>query len=178
MFYRKLIFILIFKNNIYIYNIFKYIYIYIYFFCNLEKCNTLELNAVAFSFQNSVPYFTIVINKFNEYTKQNNIDIHVTLNLYSTDNSTKYVNDYGSTIEFILSRGSTKYDIIFYDNMYSPRYSSYFIDLMDWLPEDHMAMYSSGIASQSCTYKGKWVGLVCNKPKKKKYIYIYLYIYI
>ncbi|KAG4100447.1 hypothetical protein H8356DRAFT_899168, partial [Neocallimastix lanati (nom. inval.)] len=76
--------------------------------------NTLELNAVAFSFQNSVPYFTIVINKFNEYTKQNNIDIHVTLNLYSTDNSTKYVNDYGSTIEFILSRGSTKYDIIFY----------------------------------------------------------------
>ncbi|ORY37872.1 hypothetical protein LY90DRAFT_52773 [Neocallimastix californiae] len=43
--------------------------------------------------------------------------------------------------------------------MYSPRYSSYFIDLMDWLPEDHMAMYSSGIASQSCTYKGKWVGL-------------------
>ena len=133
--------------------------------------------AVAFSYKNNVPYFTIVIDKFNEYTKQNNTDIHVTLNLYSVNNSTKYGKDYGSTIEFMLNRGSTKYNIIFYDNMYSPRFSSYFIDLMDWLPEDHMAMYTSGVASQSCTYKGKWVGLVCNKPKKKK-IFFFKYKYI
>ncbi|KAG4100448.1 hypothetical protein H8356DRAFT_896952, partial [Neocallimastix lanati (nom. inval.)] len=80
----------------------------------LERCNTLELNAVAFSFQNNVLYLTDLINKFNEYTKQNNIGIHVTLNLYSLDNSTIYVDDYGSTIESILSRGSIKYDIFFY----------------------------------------------------------------
>ncbi|KAG4100445.1 hypothetical protein H8356DRAFT_902435, partial [Neocallimastix lanati (nom. inval.)] len=76
--------------------------------------NTLELNAIAYTYQNYIPYFTSVLDKFNEYTKQNNVDIHVSLNLYSPDNSTRNVNDYGSTVESILFKGSTKYDIFFY----------------------------------------------------------------
>ncbi|KAL6625332.1 periplasmic binding protein-like II [Neocallimastix californiae] len=43
--------------------------------------------------------------------------------------------------------------------MYSPRYAPYFIDLGDWLPAEHMSHFSSGIATQSCKYKDKWVGL-------------------
>eukprot|EP00833_Pecoramyces_ruminatium_P007420 jgi/Orpsp1_1/1181452/evm.model.c7180000077258.1 len=43
--------------------------------------------------------------------------------------------------------------------MYSRRYSPYSIDLSKYLSEDHMNMYSSGIAPDLCTYNGKWVGL-------------------
>eukprot|EP00833_Pecoramyces_ruminatium_P005518 jgi/Orpsp1_1/1179550/evm.model.c7180000069828.1 len=43
--------------------------------------------------------------------------------------------------------------------MYSPRYSYYLINLKDWLPKEHLELYSSGIASQTCVYKNKWVGL-------------------
>jgi len=55
--------------------------------------------------------------------------------------------------------------------MYSTRYSPYFVDLRKWLPQNHIDLYSSGLASQTCKYNDKWVGLVTNN-----YIYIYLKI--
>lgn len=101
-----------------------------------------------------------MIEKFNQYAKENSLDIEVSVVLNSNNNSSMNVDDYGSSIEHLLKKHSKKYDIYFYDNMYSPRYSPYFINLKDYLSRDHLSMYSSGIASQSCVFNGKWVGLV------------------
>jgi len=46
--------------------------------------------------------------------------------------------------------------------MYSQRYSQYLINLEDYLSKDHIALYSSGIASETCRYNKKWVGLPIN----------------
>jgi len=51
--------------------------------------------------------------------------------------------------------------------MYSQRYSQYLINLEDYLSKDHIALYSSGIASETCRYNKKWVGLVCQILNKK-----------
>jgi len=146
------------------------IYLILLFHIFLEKkCNCTNLNVVAFSYTESTQVFTVVVNKFNEYARKNNIDINLKIELYTENNSTSVVDDFGSTIELLLKKNKNKYDLYFYDNMYSPRYSSYLVDLRDWLPEEHIAMYSSGIASESCTYKGKWVGL----PLTTEYVVLY-----
>ena len=46
-------------------------------------------------------------------------------------------------IEDILSKGRDKYDIYFYDMVYTKRYGKHFISLEDKLPKEHLNMYKS-----------------------------------
>eukprot|EP00833_Pecoramyces_ruminatium_P004949 jgi/Orpsp1_1/1178981/evm.model.c7180000067457.3 len=139
----------------------------------IERCISIELKAIAFEYS-EYPYYTTIVNKFNEYVKNKNIDLKLNIVLYTSHNSTLFVGDYAMTIESILSKGLEKYDIYLYDNMYTSRFSPYFIDLKEWLPESHLFMYSSGIASQSCTYKEKWFGL----PMSIEYSVLYSNMYL
>jgi len=34
------------------------------------------------------------------------------------------------------------------------------VNLKDYLPEDHIALYSSSPVAELCTYNDQWVGLV------------------
>ena len=75
-------------------------------------------------------------------------------------NSTELIGDYATTLDSIFKRKSGKYDLIFYDNVYPIRFGPYLVDLNTVLPEGHIEMYASGVASKTCVYKDKWVGLV------------------
>ncbi|ORX80266.1 hypothetical protein BCR32DRAFT_268953 [Anaeromyces robustus] len=119
----------------------------------------IKLLSSAWSYSNYDFLFSPLIKKFNEYAKENSIDTEIDIELHSPSNSSLYVDDYGSFIEHLLKKKSTKYDIIFYDVIYTPRYSSYFIDLKDYLPKEHIDNYASGIAYDTCVHNGKWVGL-------------------
>ncbi|ORX82997.1 periplasmic binding protein-like II [Anaeromyces robustus] len=125
------------------------------------KCAKINLKIVAFYYEGDLEIFELMKNDFNKYSEENNLDIEVSYVYYSSENCTIYTADYGSTIEHILKKKSEKYDIYYYDVMYSPRYSQYFIDIKDYIPE-HIKLYSPGIASDICTYNGKWVGLSLN----------------
>jgi len=122
-------------------------------------CEMIELNAVAFAFSENAELYTPLTEQFNAYAKEINVDIHLNLNLQSPSNSVINVNSYASLIEQLEVKQSSKYDIIFYDTMYSRKFSPYFIDLKKYLPEQHLNLYASGIANQTCIYNGKWVGL-------------------
>ena len=98
--------------------------------------------------------------KWNDYAKNNGIDIELEYTFYTLSNSSLLVGDFGTSLEYLLKKESKKYDIFFYDTMYSRRYYPYFIDLKDYLPEEHMALYNTEVPTQICTYNGKWVGLV------------------
>jgi len=140
----------------------KIIFIFlILFISNLkDQAYAIKINSVGYSYGENLQNY--ITQKFNQYAKEHNLDLELSLNLYTSENSTRFVDDFGSTIESLLKKGSTKYDIFFYDIMYSPRYSPYFLDLRDWLPKEHLAMYSSGVAAESCTDGEKWVGLPLN----------------
>eukprot|EP00833_Pecoramyces_ruminatium_P001588 jgi/Orpsp1_1/1175620/evm.model.c7180000054566.1 len=102
---------------------------------------------------------TPIVAEFNNFSKENNLDIEFSVEVFTTDNTTLAALGYESTIDYLLEKHSKKYDIIYYDVMYSPKYSPYFIDLSQYLSEDHIKMYSSGVAPDLCVYNGKWVGL-------------------
>jgi len=101
-----------------------------------------------------------MVNDFNNYAKKNNLDVELTITLYCNTNSSLLVGDFGTEIEYLLQKHSDKYDFFFYDNMYSPRFSPYFIDISEYLDEKHMNLYNSSIAKDFCKYENKWVGLV------------------
>ncbi|ORX41837.1 periplasmic binding protein-like II [Piromyces finnis] len=62
-------------------------------------------------------------------------------------------------IETLLRKKSTKYDLYFYDDIYSNRFGPYFIDLNDYLSEEHINSFNKNILSQLCYYENKLVGL-------------------
>jgi len=101
-----------------------------------------------------------LIRKFNEYSKKNNLNITVDLNLLNPSNSTNETNDFGTTVEALLSKETDKYDIYFYDNVYTKRYGKHFINLEEKISKQHMDLYSSDLNFQLCTSDNQWVGLV------------------
>jgi len=113
---------------------------------------------VAFSFNGGGSIYKPMIDSFNKYSKQNNLDITLSLDLYSSDNSTTVVTDYESMLDSLFQ--SDSYDLFFYDNIYSVKFSPHLLNLKEWIPEEHINMYAQGIASQSCVHNNRWVGLV------------------
>lgn len=63
-------------------------------------------------------------------------------------------------IDYLLTKGSGKYELIFYDNIYSLRFGEHFLNLRDYLTEEYINMYDERITSQTCVYNDKLVGLV------------------
>jgi len=99
------------------------------------------------------------------------LDITLNLNLLSIYNTSYKVDSYESLIENILNRKSTKYDIIIYDNIYTKKFESHFLDLSEHLPQEHLDLYSKSALSQSCISNNRWVALVIFV------LYLYLYYY-
>eukprot|EP00833_Pecoramyces_ruminatium_P003962 jgi/Orpsp1_1/1177994/evm.model.c7180000063659.1 len=98
-------------------------------------------------------------NEFSKYAKENNLDLELSYKLYSPSNSSNIMKDYETTIDYLLSKGSTKYDIFYYNAAYTNNLSAYLINLEEWLPKEHIERYTNGVATKTCTANGKWVGL-------------------
>ncbi|ORX80267.1 periplasmic binding protein-like II [Anaeromyces robustus] len=150
----------------------------LHLFCLIGKIKGIKLLTTVLVYSNYDSTYTPMAKRFNEYAKEHNMDIEVEVELFLRSNSSLFVDDYGSQIEHLLKKRSTKYDLFFYDVIYTPRYSPYFVDLRDYLPEEHIANYSLGISSESCTHNGKWVGLhfsVTNSYLYSNYYYLNKY---
>jgi len=107
--------------------------------------------------------YTPMINDFNKYAKDNDLDITLHLNLFSELNSTSLVTDYESMLDALFNKKSDKYDLVFFDNVYSVRFGPHLLDLYKIMPKDYIDMYMEGVASKTCLYKDKLIGFVILK---------------
>jgi len=103
--------------------------------------------------------FQIIENDFNNYSHRNNLNVTLKMEFFSEKNSTRNRNDHSSTIDSLLSRKSTKYDIYIFDPIYLKKLSSHFLDLKQHLPEEYIDSYSLKDIWKICVYEDKWVGL-------------------
>lgn len=103
-----------------------------------------------------------MISEFNKYTKNKNLDIKIKLNLFTLNNSTIYIDSYGSYLETILLKKNKNVDILIYDIANSPKFGPHLLDLKKYLPKEHIDLYKNdfNILSEGCSYKNKLVGLV------------------
>ena len=106
------------------------------------------------------------------------LNITLNLNLLTPKNSTVNRDEFFSLIDSFLQKKSNKYDIYFYDNIYTPKFEPYFLDLNKLLPKEHINLYKSIENYESYSYNNKLVGLVnlliiIIFLFQKKYIYIF-----
>jgi len=126
----------------------------------IENEQIVELNALVYSLDSGTATFNYYIDSFNEYSKKNNLNIKVKLNLLSNSNTTFFMNNLGYMVESLLKKKKSKYDIFFYDNTFTSSYGPYLLDMSKYLEKDHIDMYNKQILSQIGYYKDKLVGLV------------------
>ena len=125
-----------------------------------ETVKATVLNALAFSVVEEIQIYSYLINYFNDYSIKNNLNITINLNLFTPKNSTVHSDEFFSVIDSFLKRRSNKYDIYFYDNIYTPKFEPNFLDLNKLLPKEHINLYKSVENYESYSYNNKLVGLV------------------
>ncbi|ORX65318.1 periplasmic binding protein-like II [Anaeromyces robustus] len=117
------------------------------------------LNVFAYSEYENNQAYTPFIQGFNEYSNKNNLNITLKLNLLTKKNSTISYNDFGSLIEVLLKKKTQKYDLYLYDNLYTPVYGQYLLDVKNLLPQEHINMFNPKLLNQTCYYNDELVGL-------------------
>ncbi|ORX81334.1 periplasmic binding protein-like II, partial [Anaeromyces robustus] len=126
---------------------------------NTQNVKSVVLNALAFTENEDVQIYTYVVNDFNNYSKNANLNITINLNLLSPANSTADTVDFFSLMDSYLQKKSTRYDIYFYDLIYTTEFEHYFLNLKEWIPQDHIDMFPYAEKSESFFYNNKLVGL-------------------
>ncbi|OUM69931.1 hypothetical protein PIROE2DRAFT_2131 [Piromyces sp. E2] len=105
--------------------------------------------------------FSKLINDFNKYAVENDIDIQININLFTFNNSTINPEEFESTIETLLKMNETmnKYDLYIYDGLYTNNFGPYLYDLKSILPEKHINMYDDTIIKETSLYDNHIVSL-------------------
>lgn len=85
------------------------------------------------------------------------------LNLFTKENSTVLVTDFEGMLESLFRKRSSKYDLYFYDNIFTPKFGKYLLPLDNYVPSEIFDLYKQGVANQTCRYKDQWIALVTIK---------------
>jgi len=103
---------------------------------NTIKAKKITVNAITFSYTEKKIFYISLANAFNEYAKNNNLDVELNMEVLTPENSTSQIIDYSTMMDENLSRKKKKYDIYFYYGSYSYRYSKHLVDLRDYIDEN------------------------------------------
>ncbi|ORX43386.1 periplasmic binding protein-like II [Piromyces finnis] len=143
----------IFSNNFFI----PYIWIFSFSFL-LNLINAININIIANSLDGFGDLYTEITNEFNKYSDDQNLDIHLNLDLFTEKNITYENNDYSLNIEILLEKKVNKYDLFIFESEEIRRFSSYLHSLNDKLSEE-INLYSSNEIIKLGTNDEQWFGL-------------------
>ncbi|ORX84147.1 hypothetical protein BCR32DRAFT_242849 [Anaeromyces robustus] len=121
--------------------------------------NTINLNVLAFSEYEDSEVYGDAVNKFNNYSKEHQLDVSLNLNLLTNLNSTGDNEDIGSTIEYLLRKKKNKYDLYFFDDKYTFNYGNYLYNISEFLPQSNIDLFDNNILKQTCTYENTLVAI-------------------
>jgi len=125
----------------------------------IEISNTETLGFVLDTYDILNDAFDMMIENFNNYANETNLDITLRKVSLVTINGQDGYNDYDSTLTF-LTRKNNKYDLFAYDINYLKIFSPYLLDLNEFFPKDHLDLYSSENNKRITFYNNKRLGLV------------------
>ncbi|ORX85084.1 periplasmic binding protein-like II [Anaeromyces robustus] len=136
----------------------NYIILIILLIISIDIAKSVNINAIIFSECGAYYVFSDMVNDFNKYSKDNDLNININLNSITRANFTHAVEDYESLLDYLFKKKSNKYDLILFDSIYKLRFGPHLLNLKDRLPEEHVKMYMEGIANQTCIYNNKLIG--------------------
>lgn len=100
------------------------------------------------------------VEEFKTFSKKHNLNITFNLNLLTSENFTVGVKDYEFFLDNLIQRKSTKYDIYFFDNIFTFKYGPSFENLEKYISKEEMNLFNYNIIKNTCMYNGNWVALV------------------
>jgi len=118
------------------------------------------VNILTFSYDSVDYYQEEMVDDFNEYAKEQNLDIQIHRTSLSMLNITNIANDYLSFIEKEFKKESTNYDLFVVDDIYTNQLNEYTSDLRKYVSKEIIDKYSSGITSKIGYIGEKLVALV------------------
>ncbi|OUM66485.1 hypothetical protein PIROE2DRAFT_6324 [Piromyces sp. E2] len=89
----------------------------------------------------------MLTNEFNEYSNQNYLNITLKHILFTPENSTELLNNYGESVESLMKRKSDKYEIYMFDSIFTYRYKENLINLKINMPQEFLDNYDSDICA-------------------------------
>jgi len=151
----------------YFFFFFFYKFILIFIGLTLE----IELNFVINSYSVLDDAFQLIIEEFNNYANETNLDIQLKMTYFTDENDGDIgYNDYDKTLK-LLEKKKNKYDIFAYDPLYLKIFSNYLLDLKkypDNTIKEYLDLYSTKDNIDLTEYNGHRVGFVIKENKKKK----------
>jgi len=130
---------------------------------NSKNDQIIELNAAVYTLSSGSGTFNYYVDSFNEYSKNNNLNITIKLEMMTELNSDFSLNNENDRTQYLLNKKHSKYDIFFFDNMYTSQNAPYLLKLDQYLPKEHIDMYNKHILSQIGYHEGHLVALVKKK---------------
>jgi len=132
------------------------------FFLGLVYSKETVLNIIIYSFYDyDSVYYRGIESGFNEYSKQNGLNIRIQLKVLTPENSTSEFENYGAMLDSYFSKKSNKYDIYFYYSAYSKKYANHFLNLRNYMPEKFFEGYDERILKETCSSEdGELIALV------------------
>jgi len=129
---------------------------------------TVNFAVVGYDIYNNL--YSMIQESFNAYSKANHLDIDLKITMLMYKNTTLGRVSYDPTINSLIENQSSDYDMYVFDPVYTKKYSPHFVDLKDWIPEQHMNLYtSSEDVAKVGMFNGQWVGL----PLSMNYMVLY-----
>jgi len=106
--------------------------------------------------------FSPLLDFFNEYSQENNLNITVKLDLLTILDMQFSLPNFGSYVESLLNKKDKEipYDIFIYDQAYIRKYSSNLLDLKDFLTKEEINRYDPYLISETCVYDDRLIGMV------------------
>lgn len=105
-------------------------------------------------------FYPKIINDFNKYSFENNLDITLKLTTLTSSNSTAYINDYGFMIKTLLTKRSKKYNIYFFYDSFIKDYGVHFMNLKEYLNDDYIKKFSSELIKKGYMNNDNLIGVV------------------
>jgi len=119
----------------------------------------IQLNALGISYSDDSQFYTALRDEFYKYAQRENLDIEINLTTVSNTNSTASPIAFKEQLSVLHKKKNKKYDLFFYDNQYIKDLDKYFVDLSNYIEEEHINQYDSNILSLICYENNKLIGL-------------------
>jgi len=121
----------------------------------------ITVRFIVFGFYVYDDLYATLTDDFNKYSVNNELDIKLDMVLFSEKNMTAERDDYESTIDVLLKKQSTDYDLYVYDPIFTRRYASHFVDIKELYGQEYLDTFSYD-GYQTSVYNNRWISLVIN----------------
>jgi len=131
------------------------------FIWSLVYVKGITVRFIVFGFYVYDDLYATLTDDFNKYSVNNELDIKLDMVLFSEKNMTAERDDYESTIDVLLKKQSTDYDLYVYDPIFTRRYASHFVDIKELYGQEYLDTFSYD-GYQTSVYNNRWISLVIN----------------